>query len=111
MLYKLASVLGFTALFMVESITSLIKYASLNMEQFTFIFTVDKANPFLGTALGLEYFFPLLFVILCLAAGCLATQWSIGLIELAVWAIEVFVDAGMKCYQRIVKSKALPTNE
>lgn len=99
MLYRLTSILVFTAFIMIESVMSFIKYAASNMEQFAFIFSVEKADPFLGAALGLQYFFPLLFLIICLAAACFATQLSIQLIEWAVWVLDATVEFSKKCYR------------
>jgi hypothetical protein len=103
MLYKLASVLGFAAFFMIETIMRFIKYASLNMEQFAFIFGMNKADPSLGAMLGLEFIFPVLFVMLSLVVGCIATQWSITLIELSTSAIQACLDFGKRTFGKFSK--------
>lgn len=104
MLNKLASVFGLTALFMLQSITALSDYAHTNMEQFAFLFGVDKGSPLIGTILDPKYFIAMIFMLVCLSAACFATKIIFGLCEIAAWLL----DYGIKRMANLAQNFAKP---
>lgn len=98
MLYKFAAALGFTAFFMMTSFANIVRYAVQNSEQFAFNFGLKEAAPLVGTVLGLEFFFPALFVIVCLAAGCVAAEITFN-------AFDMTADLLGKTYSRFFIKK------
>ena len=99
MLYKFAAALGFTAFFMSKAFIAFITFSSQNTTQFAFAHAIKTVNPLLCATMGLDFFFPALFLIVSLAAGCVAAEITFNVFDMVA-------DFLQKKYPRLSIKKA-----